>query len=98
MELPKVVVRDNYNDYLQGKEVVATFIDAARDVVWPGERIIAFKDSIAARSDVPVPKSQQSHYIGIEGTVTKILTEKTPETRNDSALTVKVQKLERHIL
>jgi hypothetical protein len=92
MEMPKVVIRDNYNDYLQGKEVVATFIEAAHKAVWPGERVMAFKDSIAARSDVPVPKSEQSHYIGIEGTVTKVLSDKTTETRSDPALVVKVQK------
>jgi hypothetical protein len=92
MEMPKVVIRDNYNDYLQGKEVVATFIEAAHKPVWPGERVMAFKDSIAAKSDVPVPKSEQSHYIGIEGTVTKVLSDKTVDTRNDHALVVKVQK------
>lgn len=93
MEMPKVVIRDSYNDYLQGKEVVATFIDPSRNAVWPGERVMAFKDTIAAKSDVSVPKSQQSHYIGIEGTVTKILSDKTVETKNDPALVVKIQKL-----
>jgi hypothetical protein len=53
---------------------------------------MAFKDTIAARSDVPVPKSQQSHYIGIEGTITKVLSEKTTETAHDNTLVVKIQK------
>ena len=72
MELPKVVIKDNFNEYLSGKEVKAALADAASAPLQPGEHVIAFKDSLAAVTDVPVPKQQQSHYIGIEGTVTHI--------------------------
>lgn len=72
MELPKVVIKDNFNGYLIGEEVKAAVVGSAAVPLQPGEHVIAFKDSLAAVSDVPVPKQQQSHYIGIEGTVTRI--------------------------
>jgi hypothetical protein len=72
MNLPKVVIKDNFNDYLEGKEVKASFISQTKEQAWPGEHVMAFKDSIAAGTNVPVPKSQQSHFIGIEGTITQV--------------------------
>jgi hypothetical protein len=73
MNLPKVVIKDNFTDYLNGKEVKATFISQTKEQAWPGERVIAFKDAIAANTNVPVPKSQQSHFIGIEGAITEVV-------------------------
>ena len=72
MKLPKVVIKDNFNEYISGKEVKATLADSASAPLQTGEHVIAFKDSLAAVTDVPVPRQQQSHYIGIEGTVTRI--------------------------
>jgi hypothetical protein len=72
MELPKVIIKDNYNEYLEGKKVKAALIDAASAPLQAGSHVIAFKDSIAAASEVPVPKQQQSHYIGVEGIVTEV--------------------------
>lgn len=73
MNLPKVVIKDNFTDYLDGKEVKATFITQSKEQAWPGEHVMAFKDSIAADTNVSVPKSQQSHFIGIEGTITQVI-------------------------
>ncbi|HEY0742032.1 MAG TPA: hypothetical protein VGD40_11250 [Chryseosolibacter sp.] len=73
MSLPKVVIKDNFNDYLNGKEVKATFISQTKEQAWPGEHVMAFKDAIASDTNVPVPKSQQSHFIGIEGTITEVV-------------------------
>jgi hypothetical protein len=91
MELPKVVIRSNYNDYLQGKEAVAEFLDPAAKVVWPGERVMAYKHCIASETGIPVPKKEQSHYIGIEGTVTRILHD-MPARKKGEALCVEVKK------
>lgn len=72
MNLPKVVIKDSFNDYLEGKEVKAAFISRTKEQAWPGEHVMAFKDAIASDTNVSVPKSQQSHFIGIEGTITKV--------------------------
>lgn len=72
MELPKVIIKDNYNEYLNGKEVTAALAGSSSAPLQPGAHVIAFKDSIAAATDVPVPKQQQAHYIGVEGTVTEV--------------------------
>jgi hypothetical protein len=71
MELPKVVIKDNYDEYLNGSEVKAARVDSSPAPLQPGQHVLAFKDAIAAATDIPVPKRQQSHYIGIEGTVTQ---------------------------
>jgi hypothetical protein len=72
MDLPKVVIKDNYEAYLSGSEVKAALVDSSSTPLQPGQHVLAFKDAIAATTDMPVPKRQQSHYIGIEGTVTQI--------------------------
>jgi hypothetical protein len=73
MNLPKVVIKDKFADYLEGKEVKATFINQTKEQAWPGEHVMAFKDAIASDTNVSVPKSQQSHFIGIEGTITQVV-------------------------
>ena len=72
----KVIIQDSYNDFLDGKEVRATLTDSKNPSVSTGERVMAFKHTIAAETDLTVPKSQQSHYIGIEGTITEIIEQK----------------------
>lgn len=72
MQMPKVVIKENYTAYLNGKEVTASLVGPVAAPLQPGAHVMAFKDSIAAASDVPVPKAQQAHYIGVEGTVTGI--------------------------
>ena len=71
MELHQVLIK-NFDEFLSGKEVEATaqFKDSA--VIAPGERVLAFKDSIAATSSVAVPRNRQDHSIGIEGMVTAV--------------------------
>jgi hypothetical protein len=71
MNLPKVVIDENYRDYLDGKEVEATVL-SSRDEVREGTLVMAFHNSIAGRTDVPTPRDKQSHYVGIEGRVTAI--------------------------
>lgn len=92
MKLSKVIISGNYHDYLEGKEVVATILETANNSVSPGEHAMAFKNTIAAKSDVTVPKSEQSHYIGVEGTVTGILTD-SADLRLRRTTLVRVQKL-----
>jgi hypothetical protein len=93
MELPKVIIRGDYNDFLRGKEVVAAILEPpVHDTVHLGEHIIAFKDSIAAAITVPVPKTEQSHYIGIEGTVTGIGVPH-PDKDKDNASLIMITKL-----
>jgi hypothetical protein len=70
MSLPKVVIKDHFDEYLNGVEVKAFLVDSVDAPLQPGEHVIAFKDSLAATTDIPVPKQQQAHYIGVEGAVT----------------------------
>lgn len=72
MELPKVVIKDNYQEFLNGERVRASVIGTSQIVLQPGTRVMAFKDTIAATTNIPVPKPQQSHYMGVEGTVTEV--------------------------
>ena len=88
----KVVIKQSFQDYLSGKEVEATFLSGTPEHVWPGEEVLAFKDSVAATSDVPVPTSQFSHTIGIEGTVTEVIHSKTPEAEKIDHPVIKVVK------
>ena len=91
MEQPlKAFVLDNYRDFLEGVEVRAGIIGRHDHNPAPGEHVMVFKHSIASETDVPVPKSQQSHYIGIEGTVTAI--EQEPSSAGARAI-LKVKKL-----
>jgi archaeosine-15-forming tRNA-guanine transglycosylase len=90
--LPKVVIKSDFHDYLEGKEVEAAFVSNHPDQVWPGEHVLAFKDSVAATSDIPVPTSQLSHTIGIEGTVTQVVHSKLPEQENVIHPIIKVVK------
>jgi hypothetical protein len=92
MDLPKVIIKDDYNEYLEGKVVKAALASSASAPLQPGTRVIAFKDSIAAATDIPVPKQQQAHYIGVEGTVTEIELVATGYEPSDRQ-TVRVKKL-----
>jgi hypothetical protein len=71
MELPKVIIKDNYADFLQGKEVEATVVSDG-NVVEKGMHVMGFHNSIAINTPFTVPKEKQSHYIGVEGMVTNI--------------------------
>lgn len=70
MDLPKVIIKDNYADYLNGKEVEATVV--SEEPVAKGMHVMGFHNSIAVNTALPVPKEKQAHYIGVEGMVTAI--------------------------
>ncbi len=69
MDLPKVIINDNYTDYLNGREVEATAVDGGRRLE-KGMRVMGFHNSIAVNSNVSVPREKQSQYIGVEGMIT----------------------------
>ena len=71
MDLPKVIIKENYADFLNGKEVEATIV-SERNKVEKGMRVMGFHNSIAVSMPVTVPKEKQTHYIGVEGMVTEI--------------------------
>jgi hypothetical protein len=71
MNLPKVVIKDNYADFLEGKEVEATIV-SQKQPVEKGMHVMGFHNSIAVNTGFTVPKEKQSHYIGVEGMVTEI--------------------------
>lgn len=71
MDLPKVVIKENYSDFLNGKEVEATVVSHGLHVE-KGMRVMGFHNSIAVNTGTAVPKDKQSHYIGVEGEVTEI--------------------------
>lgn len=88
MELPKVVIKDNYSDFLNGKEVEATVV-SHNHTLEKGARVMGFHNSIAVNTGVSVPKAKQSHYIGVEGMVTDIY----PGPSNQQVSQVKVVKI-----
>jgi hypothetical protein len=71
MNLPKVIINDNYADYLNGKEVEATIV-SEKEVLEKGMRVMGFHNSIAINTGFTVPREKQTHYIGVEGMVTDI--------------------------
>src|SRR5688572_16334741 len=71
MDLPKVIINDNYADYLSGKEVEATIV-SEKQPVEKGMHVMGFHNSIAINTGFTVPREKQSHYIGVEGMVTQI--------------------------
>jgi hypothetical protein len=66
------VLIKNFSDYVNGREVEATASLQPGTMLQPGERVLAFKDSIAATTSIPVPREKQDLSIGIEGTVTQV--------------------------
>lgn len=71
MDLPKVIIKENYADFLSGKEVEATVVSERRGVE-KGMHVMGFHNSIAVNTSVTVPKEKQAHYIGVEGMVTEV--------------------------
>lgn len=71
MELPKVVIKENYADFLNGKEVEATVV-SEQNTVEKGMHVMGFHNSIAVNTGLTVPKEKQAHYIGVEGMVTDV--------------------------
>lgn len=71
MDLPKVIINDNYMDFLNGKEVEATVVSEKQDIE-TGMHVMGFHNSIAINTGFTVPREKQSHYIGVEGMVTAI--------------------------
>ncbi len=71
MDLPKVIIKENYADYLNGKEVEATVVSDKKKVE-KGMHVMGFHNSIAVNTAISVPREKQTHYIGVEGMVTDI--------------------------
>lgn len=71
MDLPKVIINDNYTDFLNGKEVEATVV-SGKHALETGMHVMGFHNSIAINTGFTVPREKQSHYIGVEGMVTAI--------------------------
>jgi len=71
MDLPKVIIKDRYSDFLNGKEVEAT-VASGKDTIAKGMHVMGFHDSIAIHTAFTVPRERQSQYIGIEGMVTAV--------------------------
>ena len=71
MDLPKVIINDDYADYLNGKEVDATIV-SEKQPVEKGMHVMGFHNSIAINTGLTVPREKQAHYIGVEGMVTDI--------------------------
>ena len=89
MDLPKVIIKENYTDFLNGKEVEATVVSRKRPVE-KGMHVMGYHNSIAVNTAFTVPKEKQTHYIGVEGMVTEI---KLPETSGHTEPRVKVVKI-----
>lgn len=87
MNLPKVIILDNYADYLNGKEVEATVVSDR--TLEKGMHVMGFHNSIAVNTTLIVPREKQSHYIGVEGMVTDI----SQTTSIDHAPQIKVVKV-----
>src|SRR5688500_17445703 len=89
MNLPKVVIKDNYADFLEGKEVEATII-SNKQPVEKGMHVMGFHNSIAVNTGFTVPKEKQAHYIGVEGMVTEIDYNKSADHKTPHIKVVKV--------
>ena len=89
MNLPKVIINDNYTDYLNGKEVEATIV-SGKQPVEKGMHVMGFHNSIAVNTAFTVPKEKQSHYIGVEGMVTEIEYNSSSDHRTPHIKIVKV--------
>jgi len=86
----KAAIRDNFDDFLNGKEVKASVIGRPTARISPGDTVMAYKHSIAAESDVPVPRSQQAHCIGVEALVTEVDDEGITTRENGRVLKVRL--------
>lgn len=89
MDLPKVIIEDNYTDFLEGKEVEATVVSPVLDVL-KGMHVMGYHHSIAANTGITVPKQKQAHYIGIEGVITQVT---HPRASDHKTAKVKVVKI-----
>jgi hypothetical protein len=70
-QLPVVTLKNDYNRYLQGDEVLITV--NINDNIFEGDHVLVYKDSIPVTTNIAVPREKQSEYIGVEGVVTKLI-------------------------
>jgi hypothetical protein len=92
MKLPEAIVKEKFSDYLKGNEVEATVVKTGA-ALYTGEHVLVYKDSIASTADVTVPKQEQSHYIGIEGTITQLGYRSQDQLNGQQTQLVKVKKI-----
>jgi hypothetical protein len=91
MELHQVLIK-NFNDFVNGQEVEVTEELKGNKILHPGERILAFKDSIAVTSGVSVPRGKEDHAIGIEGTITSVEL-RDPVKQGSRTMKLKIKKI-----
>jgi hypothetical protein len=70
-KLPVITLKNNYENYLNGEEVMTTF--KSHDYIFEGDHVMVYKDSISVNTSITVPRDKQSEYIGVEGIVTKLI-------------------------
>jgi len=91
MKLPKVIIKDDFENYLNGLEVDGKVKDKyAAEALAPGNRILAFKDAVASETSVAVPREKQSSAIGIEGKIMSIIPSRE---QGDNTLVLRVRKI-----
>jgi hypothetical protein len=91
MELREIIVED-FNNFINGNEVEATAELKDNKIIHPGERILAFKNSLAAETSIPVPREKQDHAMGIEARVTAVEL-RDPVKSGKKIMRLRVQKV-----
>jgi hypothetical protein len=66
MALQEIYVK-GFDKYLAGDEIEAV---CKSQPVQEGDRVLVFKDSVAATIGIPVPRGKEDRSIGVEGIVT----------------------------
>ena len=91
MELPKVIIKDSFSDFLDGKTVNAQPFRSAPPL-HEGEKVIAFKDSIAGNTNVTVPSNEFHRAMGVDAIVVGIETNTQKKSATVPSLLLKVKK------
>jgi hypothetical protein len=90
METPKVVIKDNFSDFLEGKVVDAQPVKGIE--LHEGEKVIAVKDSIAGTTNLTVPPNEIHRAIGIDAVVISVSPTDQKKSATVPNLLLKVKK------
>jgi hypothetical protein len=71
MELQSVLIK-HFTDFISGKEVDAIAERKTARAILPGEKVLAFKNSLAVVTSLPVPHEKLDLSIGVEAVVTEV--------------------------